>query len=149
MRSVAGNKRSRTVDDGRAELNVEEHQMAPGRSAPGAKEGRIPSPMRTWRVHEFGTPQVMKFERVPRPEPGPREVLVKYGAAGVGPWDGWIRAGTSAVPPGEVVSVGPGVSKLRVGEPVFGVAPAYRGLRRIQSGFRRNGFVQADLANAW
>jgi NADPH:quinone reductase-like Zn-dependent oxidoreductase len=40
----------------------------------------------------------MRFERVLRPNPGPSEALVKVEAAGVGPWDGWIRAGKSALP---------------------------------------------------
>jgi NADPH:quinone reductase-like Zn-dependent oxidoreductase len=85
-----------------------------------------------WRVHAFGPPEVMKFERVPRPEPGPGEVLIKVEAAGVGPWDGWIRAGKSALPQplpltlgsdlsGEIVNVGPEVSELRVGDQVYGV----------------------------
>ncbi len=76
--------------------------------------------MLAWRVHEFGPPDVMKLEQVVRPNPGPGEVLVKVEAAGVGPWDGWIRAGKSALPQplpltlgsdlsGEIVSVGPGV----------------------------------------
>ena len=63
----------------------------------GAKE-RTLSTMMAWRVHEFGPPEVMKFESVPRPELCPGEVLVKVKAAGVGPWDGWIRAGKSALP---------------------------------------------------
>jgi NADPH:quinone reductase-like Zn-dependent oxidoreductase len=88
--------------------------------------------MMAWRVQEFGPPEIMKFECVPRPEPGPGEVLVKVEAAGVGPWDGWIRAGKSALPQplpltlgsdlsGEIVNVGPGVSELRVGDQVYGV----------------------------
>ncbi|OPY99858.1 quinone oxidoreductase [Bradyrhizobium sacchari] len=88
--------------------------------------------MMAWRVHEFGSPEVMKFEPVPRPEPGPGEVLVKVAAAGVGPWDGWIRSGKSALPQplpltlgsdlsGEIVTVGPGVSELRAGDQVYGV----------------------------
>jgi NADPH:quinone reductase-like Zn-dependent oxidoreductase len=88
--------------------------------------------MMAWRVHEFGPPNVMRFERVLRPNPGPSEVLVKVEAAGVGPWDGWIRAGKSALPQplpltlgsdlsGEIVAVGPGVSDLRVGDQVYGV----------------------------
>jgi NADPH:quinone reductase-like Zn-dependent oxidoreductase len=85
-----------------------------------------------WRVHEFGPPSVMRFERVPRPNPGPREVLVKVEAAGVGLWDAWIRAGKSMLPQplpltpgsdlaGEIVAVGSGVSDLRVGDRVYGV----------------------------
>jgi len=99
---------------------------------PQANEERTHSTMMAWRVHEFGSPEVMKFERVPRPEPGPGEVLVKVAAAGVGPWDGWIRSGKSALPQplpltlgsdfsGEIVTVGPGVSELRVGDQVYGV----------------------------
>ncbi|HVX99840.1 MAG TPA: NADP-dependent oxidoreductase [Pseudorhodoplanes sp.] len=88
--------------------------------------------MMAWRVHAFGPPEVMMFERVPRPEPGPGEVLVKVEAAGVGPWDGWIRAGKSALPQplpltpgsdlsGEIVATGSGVSGLHVGDQVYGV----------------------------
>jgi NADPH:quinone reductase-like Zn-dependent oxidoreductase len=95
-------------------------------------EERAHPTMMAWRVHEFGPPEVMKFERVPRPEPGPGEILVSVEAAGVGPWDGWIRAGKSALPQplpltlgsdlsGEIVSVGPGVSELRAGDQVYGV----------------------------
>jgi NADPH:quinone reductase-like Zn-dependent oxidoreductase len=97
-----------------------------------ASEKRILSTMMAWRVHEFGPPEIMKFERVSRPEPGPGEVLVKVKAAGVGPWDGWIRAGKSALPQplpltlgsdlsGEIVAMGPDVAELRVGDQVFGV----------------------------
>ncbi len=88
--------------------------------------------MMAWRVHEYGPPDVMRFESIPMPEPGSGEVLVKVEAAGVGPWDGRIRAGRSALPQplpltlgsdlaGEVVAVGSGVSSPRVGEAVYGV----------------------------
>ena len=106
--------------------------MTNGRIVPQANEERTRSTMMAWRVHEFGPPEMMKFEHVSRPEPGPGEVLVKVEAAGVGPWDGWIRAGKSALPQplpltlgsdlsGEIVAAGPGVSELRVGEQVYGV----------------------------
>ena len=96
------------------------------------KEDQTHSSMMAWRVHEFGPPNVMRFEQVLRPTPGPSEVLVKVEAAGVGPWDGWIRAGKSALPQplpltlgsdlsGEIVAVGPGVSDLYVGDQVYGV----------------------------
>jgi NADPH:quinone reductase-like Zn-dependent oxidoreductase len=88
--------------------------------------------MWAWRVHEFGPPEAMILERIPRPDPGPGEVLVHVHAAGVGPWDGWIRAGKSALPQplpltlgsdlsGTVAAVGPGVSEMAVGDEVFGV----------------------------
>jgi NADPH:quinone reductase-like Zn-dependent oxidoreductase len=90
------------------------------------------SSMMACRVHEFGPPDVIRFERVPRPTPGPGEVLVKVEAAGVGLWDAWIRAGKSALPQpppltlgsdlsGEVVAMGPGDPELRVGDQVYGV----------------------------
>lgn len=93
---------------------------------------RSTSSMMAWRVYEYGAPNVMKFERIARPDPGPDEVLVKVKAAGVGLWDAWIRDGKSALPQplpltpgsdlaGEVVAVGPGVSRPRVGEQVYGV----------------------------
>jgi NADPH:quinone reductase-like Zn-dependent oxidoreductase len=106
--------------------------MTPSSIVPEANEEGTHSTMMAWRVHEFGPPEVMKFERVPCPEPGPGEVLVKVEAAGVGPWDGWIRAGKSALPQplpltlgsdlsGVIVATGPGVSELRVGDQVYGV----------------------------
>lgn len=103
-----------------------------------ANDSRVDLPIRTgsqmmaWRVHEYGPPEVMKFERIRRPDPGLGEVLVKVKAAGVGPWDGWIRAGLGAQPvplpltlgsdlAGEVVDVGLGVSHPLVGEKIYGV----------------------------
>lgn len=95
--------------------------------------------MMAWRVHEFGPPEAMQFEQIPRPDPGPGEVLVKVHAAGVGPWDGWIRAGRSALPQplpltlgsdlsGVVEAVGPDVPDLRIGDQVYGVTnPRFTG----------------------
>ena len=88
--------------------------------------------MLAWRVHKFGPPEAMILESVPRPDPSPGEVLVDVHAAGVGPWDGWIRAGKSALPQplpltlgsdlsGTVAAVGSGISELAIGDQVFGV----------------------------
>jgi NADPH:quinone reductase-like Zn-dependent oxidoreductase len=90
------------------------------------------SSMLAWRVHKFGPPETMILETVPRPDPGPGEVLVDVHAAGVGPWDGWIRAGKSALPQplplilgsdlsGTVAAVGSDISELAIGDQVFGV----------------------------
>ena len=94
--------------------------------------GPAGSSMLAWRVHKFGPPEAMILERVPRPDPGPGEVLVDVHAAGVGPWDGWIRAGKSALPQplpltlgsdlsGTVAAVGSGISEIAIGDQVFGV----------------------------
>lgn len=88
--------------------------------------------MKAYRVHEFGPPNVIKEEEVERPVPGAGEVLVKVKAAGVGPWDGWIRAGKSALPQplpltlgsdlsGTVAAVGPDVTDVAPGDAVYGV----------------------------
>jgi NADPH:quinone reductase-like Zn-dependent oxidoreductase len=45
------------------------------------------------RVHQFGAPNVIAMEQIDVPRPGEDEVLVRVQAAGVGPWDAWIRAG--------------------------------------------------------
>jgi NADPH:quinone reductase-like Zn-dependent oxidoreductase len=95
------------------------------------KEAERPT-MKAWRVHEFGTPEKMLFETIPRPSPAAGEVLVKIHAAGVGPWDAWIRAGRSSSPQplpltlgsdlaGEVMALGPDLSNMAVGDHVFGV----------------------------
>jgi hypothetical protein len=44
-------------------------------------------------VHEFGGPEVLKLEDVPRPEPKENEILIKVIAAGVNPVDAGIRSG--------------------------------------------------------
>src|ERR1700709_309669 len=97
-----------------------------------ASQGPARCSMLAWRAHKFGPPEAIMLERVPRPDPGRGEVLVDVHAAGVGPWDGWIRAGKSALPQplpltlgsdlsGEVAALGPGISELAVGDHVFGV----------------------------
>lgn len=88
--------------------------------------------MTAYRVHAFGPPQAIVPEEIERPMPGPGEVLVKVKAAGVGPWDGWIRSGHSALPQplpltlgsdlsGTVEAVGPDVTHVVPGDAVYGV----------------------------
>jgi NADPH:quinone reductase len=49
--------------------------------------------MRAVRVHEFGDPEVLLLEEVPQPEPVEGEVLVRVQAAGVNPFETYVRAG--------------------------------------------------------
>lgn len=90
------------------------------------------SSMMAWRVHEFGPPDAMQFESIAVPSPGSGEVLIKVHAAGVGPWDGWIRSGHSALPQplpltlgsdlsGVIQVIGPDVSDFEDGDQVYGV----------------------------
>src|SRR5438067_12595208 len=44
-------------------------------------------------VHEYGGPEVLKLEDVPRPEPKEDEILIKVVAAGVNSFDGVLRSG--------------------------------------------------------
>ncbi|HTN87370.1 MAG TPA: NADP-dependent oxidoreductase [Sorangium sp.] len=92
----------------------------------------LPRSIDAARVHRFGGPEVIAIDKVPVPLPGPGEVLVRVAAAGVGPWDGWIRAGKSVLPQplpltlgsdlaGVVAAVGPEVTDLAPGARVFGV----------------------------
>lgn len=81
-------------------------------------------------VHQFGPPDVMKYEEIPTPEPGEGEVLVRVGAVSVNRgFDVNARAGNSAHgaalplimgvdPSGAITAVGPDVSASRVGEHV-------------------------------
>jgi NADPH:quinone reductase-like Zn-dependent oxidoreductase len=80
-------------------------------------------------VNRFGGPEVLESGDVPRPEPGPGEVLVRVLAAGVGPWDASLRrggwtGGLPYVPGGEfagVVEGGTGAdAALNDGAPVYG-----------------------------
>jgi NADPH:quinone reductase len=81
-------------------------------------------------VHEFGDPEVLKFEEVPTPKPQAGQVLVRVHASGVNPYDTYMRAGTYAVKPslpytpgsdaaGVVEAVGDGVSKVKAGDRVY------------------------------
>ena len=52
--------------------------------------------MKAIRVSAFGGPEVLKLEDVPDPRPGSGEVLVRVKAAGVNPYDTYMRAGSYA-----------------------------------------------------
>ena len=87
--------------------------------------------MQAIRVHEFGGPEVLKLEEVPEPQVGHGQVLIKVHAAGVNPYEAYIRAGQYAAvaPPlpytpgndaaGVVEAVGAGVSRVGVGDRVY------------------------------
>jgi NADPH:quinone reductase-like Zn-dependent oxidoreductase len=83
-------------------------------------------------LHHFGGPEAMVYEEVPRPVPEKGQVLIRVKAAGVGPWDAWVRAGKSALPQplplilgsdlsGVIEDIGPDVSGFQPRQDVFGV----------------------------
>jgi NADPH:quinone reductase-like Zn-dependent oxidoreductase len=53
--------------------------------------------MKAARIHRFGPPDTIVLDDVPRPTPGPDQVLIRVAAAGVGPWDALIREHKSVV----------------------------------------------------
>jgi len=83
-------------------------------------------------AHEYGGPEMLKYEDAPVPEPKENEILVKVIAAGVNSFDGLLRSGKYAkifkmqlpwIPgydiAGTVEKVGGKVSKFKVGDPVY------------------------------
>ena len=86
--------------------------------------------MKAIRVHEFGGPEVLKLEEVATPKPSAGQVLVRIHAAGVNPYDTYMRAGTYALKPplpytpgsdgaGVVEAVGEGVKKVKRDDRVY------------------------------
>ncbi len=86
-------------------------------------------------VHQYGGPEVLKFEDYPDPVPGSGEVLVRVAAASVNPIDYKRRAGlTQDFYPikfpgligvdmsGTVVKLGAGVEGFSIGDRVFAMA---------------------------
>jgi len=49
--------------------------------------------MKAAALQQYGGPEVLKLEQVPRPEPKDDEVLVRVVAAGVNPVDAYVRQG--------------------------------------------------------
>ncbi|GEJ56555.1 NADPH:quinone reductase [Anaeromyxobacter diazotrophicus] len=89
--------------------------------------------MKAIQVHQFGGPEVLALHEVAAPKPGPGQVLVRVRAAGVNPYDTYMRAGTYAIKPplpytpgsdaaGTVEAVGPGVARVKPGDRVYTAA---------------------------
>ncbi|MGA2112359.1 MAG: NADP-dependent oxidoreductase [Anaerolineales bacterium] len=88
------------------------------------------------RAHDYGGPEQLVLEPIPRPEPKAGEVLVRILAAGVNPLDWKMRAGlTKAWQPltfpwtpgldgaGIIAGVGSGTMMFQPGQAVFGFVP--------------------------
>jgi len=90
------------------------------------------STMKAIVVHEYGGPEVLKYEDAPRPEPKENEILVKVIAAGVNPVDSAARSQKyarfmnitlPAIPGYDIAGIvertGTSVTKFKAGDPVY------------------------------
>jgi NADPH2:quinone reductase len=85
------------------------------------------------RIHTNGGPEVMKWEDVPTPEPGPGEALIKHYAVGLNYIDVYFRTGLYKAPnlpliigqegAGTVTAVGAGVTLVKPGDRVAYAGP--------------------------
>ena len=86
--------------------------------------------MKAIQVHQFGGPEVLQLQEIPTPKPGPGQVLVRVHAAGVNPYDTYMRNGTYAIKPplpytpgsdaaGVVEAVGERVTRRKKGDRVY------------------------------
>jgi NADPH2:quinone reductase len=86
--------------------------------------------MKTIRVHEFGGPEVLRFEDEQTPFPGPGEFLVRMRAIGINPVETYIRAGKYARLPalpytpgndgaGIIEQIGEAVKQFKPGDRVY------------------------------
>jgi len=87
--------------------------------------------MRAAYIEQTGPPEVIKVGDLPRPEPGPQQVLVRVHAVALNPIDLYIRSGLIPMPlafpyaigcdlAGTVEEVGKGCTQFRVGDRVWG-----------------------------
>jgi NADPH2:quinone reductase len=80
------------------------------------------------RVHKTGGPEVLTYEDIEVPPPGPGQVRIKQFACGINFIDTYFRSGLYPAPSlpfvagnegaGEVAAVGPGVTEVKVGDRV-------------------------------
>jgi len=86
--------------------------------------------MKAMVISRFGGPEVFELQELPKPKPGPKQVLVKVHATSVNPVDYKIRQGASRFPvklpivlggdvSGVVEELGLGVTDFRVGDEVY------------------------------
>lgn len=97
--------------------------------------------MKAWVRTQYGGPEVLRWETVPEPEPGPGDVLLAVSAASVNPADRYLLRGMPILArpvfglwrpnttrlgqdvAGEVLSIGSAVTRFRPGDRVFGSVP--------------------------
>jgi len=104
--------------------------------------------MKAIRVHEFGGPEVLKLDDVPALPAGAGQVVVRVKAAGVNPYDTYMRQGTYAIKPALPYTPGSDAAGTvdTVGQGVEGFAP---GDRVYVGGTLTGAYAEQTLAEAW
>ena len=104
--------------------------------------------MKAIRVHEFGGPEVLKLEDVTVLEAVAGQVVVQVKAAGVNPYDTYMRQGTYAIKPPLPYTPGSDAAGIvdSVGADVMGLAS---GDRVYLSGTLTGAYAEQTLAEAW
>ncbi|MFF0741875.1 NADP-dependent oxidoreductase [Streptomyces sp. NPDC004111] len=92
------------------------------------------SRMKRYQHRTFGGPEVLELVEEERPVPAEGEILLRVAAAGINPVDSLTRLGAAPLPgeppyhpgwdsSGTVEATGPGVTRFRAGDEVFGMHP--------------------------
>ena len=104
--------------------------------------------MKAIRVHEFGGPEVLKLDDLDDLKAGAGQVVVRVKAAGVNPYDTYMRQGTYAIKPSLPYTPGSDAagSVETVGEGVKGFAP---GDKVYVGGTLTGAYAEQTLAEEW
>jgi zinc-binding alcohol dehydrogenase/oxidoreductase len=78
------------------------------------------------RIHEDGGPEVLRYEDVPDPSPGPGEVLIELRAASLNHLDLWVRKGLPSVPKPRILGADGAGLVAALGDGVDGLEPGQR-----------------------
>jgi len=97
-------------------------------------------------IEQTGPPEAIKVDELPRPKPGPAQVLVKVGATALNPIDLYVRSGFIPMPlsfpyiigcdlAGTVEEAGPGASRFEPGDRVWGSNQGLLGRQGVTAQF--------------
>ena len=115
-----------------------------------AVAGALSATMKAIVAHQYGGPEVLKYEDAPRPEPNENQILVRVIAAGVNPVDGMIVSGmfsknqkltSPMIPGGDIAGIvektGSKITKFKAGDEIY----AYLSLKN------NGGYAEYAVAN--
>jgi NADPH:quinone reductase len=102
--------------------------------------------MRAAFIEAVGPPEAIQVGDLPAPQPGAGEVLVRVGAAALNPIDLYVRSGMVALPlsfpyvigcdlAGTVERLGPGATRFKVGDRVWGSNQGLLGRQGVAAEF--------------